>query len=90
MPFSVRPEPPFRLIDTLANSAVILTAGELDTDPEGRQPLVVVASQLSLPFDSDDLAEVSDQLIAGTVRIQGGDRCLEEQRAVRRHRGTPR
>ncbi len=72
MPFSVRPEPPFRLIDTHANSAVILTAGELDTDPEGRQPLVVVASQLSLPFDSDDLAEVSDQLIAGTVRIQGG------------------
>ncbi|WP_313440164.1 hypothetical protein [Stenotrophomonas sp.] len=72
LPFSVRTEPPFRLLDTLANSAMVLTAGELDTDPEGRQPLVIVASQLSLPFDSDDLAQVSDQLIAGTVRVQGG------------------
>lgn len=72
MPFSVRPAAPFRLIDTLANSAVLFTAGELDVDPEGRQPSVIVASQLSLPFDSDDLARVSDQLIAGSVHIQDG------------------
>lgn len=72
LPFRVRPEPPFRLVDTLSSSTMLLTAGELDTDPEGRQPMVIVASQLSLPFDSDDLAEVSEQLIAGTIRIQGG------------------
>jgi len=72
MPFSIEPVPPFRLIDTLSGSAVVLTAGELDTDPDGLQPLVIVASQLSLPFASDDPEKVSDQLIAGTVRIQGG------------------
>lgn len=72
LPFTLTPEPPFRLIDTLSSSAMLLTAGELDTDPEGRQPSVIVASQLSLPFASNDLQKVSDQLIAGTVRIQGG------------------
>lgn len=72
MPFSIKPAPPFRLLDSLSGSAVALTAGELDTDPEGRQPLIVVASQLSLPFASNDPQKVSDQLIAGSVRIQGG------------------
>ncbi|HGM6068916.1 TPA: hypothetical protein ACKP39_002614 [Stenotrophomonas maltophilia] len=72
MPFSIEPVPPFRLIGTLSGSAVALTAGERDTDPEGLQPLVIVASQLSLPFASNDLQQVSDQLIAGTVGIQGG------------------
>lgn len=72
MPFSVEPASPFRLLDTLSGSAVALTAGELDTDPDGLQPLVIVASQLSLPFASDDPEKVSDQLIAGTVSIQGG------------------
>lgn len=72
LPFTVNAAPPFRGIDTLAGSSVMFTAGALDTDPEGTQPLVVVASQLSLPFNSDDLDEVSNQLIAGSVRIQGG------------------
>ncbi|QIO88522.1 hypothetical protein G9274_002207 [Stenotrophomonas rhizophila] len=72
LPFTVTPEPPFRIVDTLAGASAILTAGELDTDPEGRQPLLIVASQLSLPFGSDDLADVSDQLIAGTREMQHG------------------
>ncbi|MFB5856823.1 hypothetical protein WAB97_013350 [Stenotrophomonas maltophilia] len=72
MPFSVEPASPFRLLNTLSGSAVALTAGELDTDPDGLQPLVIVASQLSLPFASDDPEKVSDQLIAETVRIQRG------------------
>ena len=71
-PAGFTPAPPFRLLDSLSGSAVALTAGELDTDPEGRQPMIVVASQLSLPFASNDPQKVSDQLIAGSVRIQGG------------------
>lgn len=72
LPFTVGPQPPFRTVETITGSAVLLTAGELDTDPEGRQPLVISASQLSLPFNSDDLAVVSDQLIVGTREIQDG------------------
>jgi len=72
LPFTVKAASPFRLLNTLAGSAVMFTAGKLDTDPQGRQPLVTVASMLSLPFDSDDVAEISDELIAGTVSIQGG------------------
>ncbi|PTS73358.1 hypothetical protein DBR33_03330 [Stenotrophomonas sp. HMWF022] len=72
LPFTVAPQAPFRILEVLGGSSVVLTAGELDTDPEGRQPLVVIASQLSLPFSSDDLAVVSDQLIAGSRRIQDG------------------
>ncbi len=72
LPFTVTAVPPFRRIDTLAGSAILLTAGPLNADPEGKQPLVVVASQLSLPFNSEDLDEVSDQLIAGTVKIKSG------------------
>lgn len=70
--FIVIAAPPFWRIDTLAGSSVIFTVGALDADPEGTQPLVVVASQLSLPFESDDLREVSDQLIAGSAKIKGG------------------
>lgn len=72
LPFTVTPAAPFRLLNTLAGSSVMFAAGELDADPTGRQPHMTIASMLSLPFDSDDLAEVSDELITGSARIQGG------------------
>lgn len=72
LPFTVNAASPFRLLNTLAGSAVMFTVGELDTDPQGLQPQMTVAHMLSLPFDSDDVAEVSDELIASTVGIQGG------------------
>lgn len=72
LPFTVVAQPPFRIVDALAGSSIVMTAGELDVDPESRQPLIVIASQLSLPFSSDDLSDVSDQLIAGSHRIKDG------------------
>lgn len=72
LPFSVTPAAPFRRVDTLSGSAVMLTAGEPDADAEVRRPLVIVAAEHSLPFHSNDLREMSDHLIAGSLRIRGG------------------
>jgi len=72
LPFHATAQPPFRVIDTLAGAGMLMMAGERDVDPDGRQPRVIIASQLSLPVGSDDLARLSRVLIGGTREIQQG------------------
>jgi len=47
LPFTVAASPPFRIVDTLAGSGVLMVAGDLNVDPQGKQPLLIVAYQLS-------------------------------------------
>jgi hypothetical protein len=47
LPFVVEPRAPFRVVDTLGGSAVLMVVGDLDVDPTGAQPLLVVAYQVS-------------------------------------------
>lgn len=72
LPFGATIVPPFRVIDTLAGAGLVMMAGEHDVDPEGRQPRVIIASQLSLPPGSDDPIRLSQVLISGTREIQHG------------------
>lgn len=72
LPFHATARPPFRVIDTLAGAGMLMMAGERDVDPDGGQPRVIIASQLSLPAGSDDLGRLSGVLIGGTREIQQG------------------
>jgi hypothetical protein len=47
LPFTVAASAPFRIVDTIAGSGVMMMAGELNVDPAGKQPLLIVAYQLS-------------------------------------------
>lgn len=49
LPFRIAPTEPFRVVDTFGGSSVLLTSGPLDTDPSGKQPMIIVAAQLSGP-----------------------------------------
>jgi len=78
LPFHATARPPFRVIDTLAGAGMLMMAGERDVDPDGRQPRVIIASQLSLPVGSDDLSRLSRVLIGGTREIQEGTPLARE------------
>lgn len=49
LPFSITAAEPFRIVDTIAGSGVLMTVGPLNADPSGIQPMLIAAYQLSGP-----------------------------------------
>ena len=47
LPFAVATAEPFRVVDTLGGSGVLMTVGPLNADPSGKQPILIVAGQLA-------------------------------------------
>lgn len=80
LPFTAEPAGPFRIIDALGGSSLRMTAGPLDVDPQGLQPLIVIASQLALPAGATSPATTSRTLIAGTRELDQG--VAQSQRSV--------
>ncbi len=80
LPFTVKAAPPFRIVNTVAGSSVLLTAGELDVDPQGTQPLVVVATQLG-DVTTADPHVLAKRLLAGSHRLENAR--IEKQESVR-------
>lgn len=78
LPFSVAPSEPFRVVDTIAGSGVLMTAGPLDVDPDGAQPLLIVAMQISEPLSRDQQAEVAETLLGQTNGLAGAEIDLRE------------
>ncbi|WP_341987584.1 hypothetical protein [Azorhizobium sp. AG788] len=70
LPFAISASAPFRVVNTIAGSAVIMTAGERDVDPQGTQPLIVVASQLSAPIDPSQRQQVARALLETTHGLE--------------------
>lgn len=66
LPFSISPVEPFRVVDTIAGSGVLMTAGPLDVDPDGTQPLLITVMQVSQPIDRSQQAEVAEMLLLQT------------------------
>src|SRR5690606_33877481 len=56
---------------TIAGSGILMTAGARDVDPEGRQPVIVVAQQIAGPADPDDMEEVAETLLSQTEGLTG-------------------
>ncbi|WP_306225409.1 hypothetical protein [Bosea beijingensis] len=70
LPFTVAAAEPFRVIDTLGGSGVLMTAGPLDADPSGTQPIIVVAYQLSAPIPTDKLEAGAEALLKQTKNLE--------------------
>lgn len=81
LPFKIEVTRPFRIVDTIGGSAAILVAGDKDVDPEGKQPMVVVAADLSGKAISADLTQTARALVAQTEGLKGA--TIEAEKAVR-------
>jgi hypothetical protein len=61
LPFSITAAEPFRIVDTIAGSGVLMTVGPLNADPSGIQPMLIAAYQLSGPtLAADQLEAVAE------------------------------
>jgi hypothetical protein len=81
LPFKIEATPPFRIVDTIGGSAVLLTAGDKDVDPEGKQPMLIAAIDVSGQAGSGDLAQTARALIAQTQGLK--DATVETEKAIR-------
>lgn len=81
LPFTIVAAPPFRIVDTLGGAAVILAAGDLDVDPEGKQPLIVAAVEMAGPAGGGSLAQIARALLGQTQNLKGA--VVETEKAIR-------
>jgi hypothetical protein len=81
LPFKIEATPPFRIVDTIIGSGVMLMAGNKDVDPEGKQPMLVVAADLSGRSGSGDLAQTARTLLLQTQGLK--DATIETEKAIR-------
>lgn len=79
LPFTVTVAEPFRIIDTLGGSGVLMTAGPLDADPSGTQPIIVVAYQLSAPVPADKLEAGAEALLKQTKNLESATITTRER-----------
>jgi hypothetical protein len=70
LPFKVQAAAPFRVVDTIGGSGVLMTVGERNTDPEGIQPLLIVAYQLSVRETSEKIEALAEDLLRKTRDFQ--------------------
>jgi hypothetical protein len=70
LPFKVQAAAPFRVVDTIGGSGVLMTVGERNTDPEGIQPLLIVAYQLSVRETSETIEPLAEDLLRKTRDFQ--------------------
>ena len=81
LPFKIEATAPFRIVDTIMGSGVMLTAGDKDVDPEGKQPMLIVAADLSGKSGSGDLAQTARALLVQTQGLK--DATIETEKAIR-------
>lgn len=79
LPFTVAAAEPFRILDTLGGSGVLMTAGPLDVDPSGTQPIIVVAYQLSAPIPADKLEASAEALLKQTKNLEAATIAKRER-----------
>lgn len=67
LPFAISPVAPFRVVDTIGGSGVLMTVGPLNADPSGSQPLLIAVYQLSAPTGpAGKLEETAEALLKQT------------------------
>jgi hypothetical protein len=84
LPFRIAAAEPFRIVDAIGGSTVLMTAGPLDVDPQGTQPLVIVSYQLSGASFAGQLGAAAEQMLANT---RGFEQAKVEKREDARFAG---
>jgi len=80
LPFTIRAAAPFRAIDTIGGAGVLMTVGELNTDPGAKQPLLIVAYQMSAPIRPGQEEKLSETMLRSTRDMQTAE--IRERRRV--------
>lgn len=70
LPFAIKAVAPFRAIDTIGGSGVLMTVGDKNTDPSGTQPLLIVAYQNATPARPGQEEALSETLLKGTHNLE--------------------
>lgn len=70
LPFRIETSEPFRVVDTIAGSGLLMTAGPADIDPEGKQPVVIVAMQVSQPAAAGQQEQIAKALLTQTASLE--------------------
>ena len=78
LPFLVEPRAPFRVVDTLGGAGVLMVAGDLDVDPAGVQPMLIVAYQLS-GTPAHALEAAAERLLKQTKEFEAAQIETREQ-----------
>lgn len=79
LPFAVAPAEPFRVVDTLGGSGILMTVGPLNADPSGKQPILIVAGQLAATQDLTT-EQLSETLLKQTRGFNGATIATREKR----------
>lgn len=80
LPFAIKAAAPFRVVDTIGGAGVLMTAGELNTDPAGTQPLLIAAYQMSGTIAPGQEEALSEALLKGTRDMQTAE--IKERKRV--------
>lgn len=70
LPFAIKPAAPFRVVDTIGGAGALMTVGELNIDPAGKQPLLIAAYQMSGTVSAGQEEALSEALLKGTRDMQ--------------------
>lgn len=70
LPFAIKAVAPFRVVDTIGGAGVLMTVGEQNTDPSGKQPLLIAAYQMSGAVKPGQEEALSEALLRGTRDMQ--------------------
>lgn len=66
LPLAITAVEPFRVIDTIGGSGVLMTAGEGNVDPSGLSPIIIAVYQLSAPLQDGQAEQAAETLLRGT------------------------
>lgn len=80
LPFAIKSASPFRVIDTIGGAGVLMTVGELNTDPDGKQPLLIAAYQMSAPIRPGQEEKLSETMLRSTRDMQTAE--IKERKRV--------
>jgi len=66
LPLAIAAVEPFRVVDTIGGSGVLMTAGESNIDPSGLSPIIIAVYQLSAPLQQGQAEQAAETLLRGT------------------------
>lgn len=79
LPFAVAGAEPFRVVDTIGGSGILMTVGPLNANPSGKQPILIVAGQLAAT-QGLAIEQLSETLLKQTRGFSGATIATRENR----------
>lgn len=78
LPFEIKAVEPFRVVEVLGGGSVLMMAGDKDVDPDGLQPMVVVAVSQARG-NMSNLAAVAERSLRETAGFEAAEITAKEE-----------